>query len=489
MVFNSLQYLLFLPGVWLIHHFLGQRYRWAFLLLASYLFYASLKVPYLLGVIALVTLVSYGFGLGIRRVRPPRQKKFLFWCGVAANLGILIILKYLPFLAQNVTFIFDFLAGPVISHHSPVLVTIGVSFYIFQAISYLNDVYLEIEEPERHFGYFALYLSFFPKLLQGPIERAGNLLPQLKQNYAFSYDNMRFGLWLFAWGLFKKVVLADRFGLYVDTVYDDVHSFQGFSLLLATYAFAFELYFSFSGYTDMALGAARLFNITLASNFNRPYLATSVADFWRRWHITFSRWIFDYVFHPLQMQWRNGKNSGTAAALMVTFLVSGLWHGASWTFVIWGLLHGLAMAGSVFYRPYQRKIHKALKLEKTRLLKFWQILVTFNLVCLSWIFFRANSIADAMYILNNAFNFQGNYEIFLEDGVREFLIKVVVLGVHSAHFAVVLVSSLVLLVFCESGKDHFFHKKFYSRWIIYILLVFLTISFWKSNESFIYFNF
>jgi len=485
MVFNSLEYFLFLPAIWLFHYFLGQRFRWLFLLVASYLFYASLNAPYLLGVITLVTLVTYGFGLWIHKAEGDKRKKQLLWSGIASNTLILVTLKYLPLLTD----FFAFLESPIISHDSVLLVTIGVSFYIFQAISYLNDIYLEIEVPEQHLGYFALYLAFFPKLLQGPIERAGNLLPQLKQKYEFNYDNMRFGLLLFTWGLFKKVVLADRLGLYVDTVYDDVHSYQGLSLILATYAFAFELYFSFSGYTDMALGTARLFNINLTNNFNKPYFSTSVAQFWRRWHITFSRWIFDYIFNPLQMQWRNGKNWGTAAALMVTFFVSGLWHGASWTFVAWGLLHGLYLACSVFYRPYQKIIHKALKLEKTKLLKFWQIFVTFNLVCFSWIFFRANSTSDAVYIVKNAFNILGNYKIFVEEGAREFIIKVMVLGVHSAHFAVVFTSALIVLFLNGNRIYGISEKKYYARWSMYILIVFLTISFWKSNESFIYFNF
>jgi len=488
MAFNSLEYFLFLPVVWLIHHLLGQRFRWIFLLIASYVFYASLKVPYLVEVIAFVTLSTYGFGLWIHR-SGGRQKQCLFWGGVITNILILIALKYLPFLTENLTILFDILKGPVISYHAPLLITIGASFYIFQAISYLNDIYLEIEEPERHLGYFSLYLAFFPKLLQGPIERAGALLPQLKQKYAFNYDNMRYGMLLFTWGLFKKVVLADRLGLYVDTVYDDVHAYQGLPLILATYAFAFEIYFSFSGYTDMALGTARLFNINLTNNFDKPYLATSVADFWRRWHITFSRWIFDYIFKPLQMQWRNAKNWGTAAALMVTFLVSGIWHGASWTFVVWGLLHGLYMCCSVFYRPFQKKIHKALKLEKTKVLNAWQVFVTFNLVCFAWIFFRANNASDAVYIVKNAFNVLGNYKIFLEDGAREFIIKTIVLGVHSAHFAVVFAASLVVLFLNRNITDKIGDNYFYKRWAIYIFIVFLTISLWKSNEGFIYFNF
>ena len=404
MVFNSLEYFLFLPVIWWIHYFLGQRFRWLLLLIASYLFYAFLKVPYLLGVITLVTVTSYSFGLWLHKAKEERKKKRILWAGIATNILILVVLKYVPFLTENLNALLSFFPSPISAHHAPLFVAFGVSYYIFQAISYLSDIYLENEEPESHFGYFALYLAFFPKLLQGPIERVGDLLPQLKEKYEFNYDNMRYGLLLFTWGLFKKVVLADRLGLYVDTVYDDVYSYQGLPLILATYAYAFQIYFDFSGYTDMALGTARLFNVNLTNNFNSPYLATSIADFWRRWHITFSRWILDYIFKPLQMQWRNWKNWGTAAALIITFFVSGVWHGASWGFVLWGLLHGIYMACSIFYRPFQKKIHKAFKLEKTKKLKALQVFVTFNLVALAWIFFRAKNLNEAYYILSNLFN-------------------------------------------------------------------------------------
>lgn len=394
MFFNSFEYLLFLPVVWLVHLLLGQRLRWLFLLAASLVFYASLKIPYLLGVIVLVTVATYGFGRWIHTAKLPAAKRRLLWGGIAANVLILVAMKYVPFLAENLAALLSLFGSPTQLPHIQLLVAVGVSYYVFQAISYLCDIYLEIAEPEQHFGYFALYLAFFPKLLQGPIERAGDLLPQLKAKYAFDYENMRFGLLLFTWGLFKKVVLADRLGLYVDAVYADVAVYHGLPLLAATYAYAFQIYFDFSGYTDMALGTARLFNIRLTDNFNRPYLATSVADFWRRWHITFSRWILDYIFKPLQMSWRNGKEWGTAAALVVTFLVSGLWHGANWGFIVWGLLHGSYMACSVFWRPYQKKLHKTLKLDKTRWLKIWQVLATFHLVCFAWVFFRLDSLAE-----------------------------------------------------------------------------------------------
>ena len=296
---------------------------------------------------------------------------------------------------------------------------IGVSYFVFQAISYLIDVYWRLQEPERHPGIFALYLSFFPKLLQGPIERAGDLLPQLRVPFRFDPDNFRVGLFTFAWGLFKKAVIADRLALYVNSAYGDLPGHAGLPLLIATYLYALQIYYDFSGYTDMALGSARMFNIRLTQNFRTPYLAVSVADFWRRWHISFSRWILDYLFRPLQMHWRNLRQAGTVAALIVTFLLSGLWHGASWCFVIWGGLHGLYLASSVAYKPLKKKFSKRFNLGKSRWYGLWQIVVTFHLVCLAWIFFRSPTVGDAWYVLTHLLGNGGKPErTFCCPGVR-----------------------------------------------------------------------
>jgi len=483
--FNSFEYFLFLPIVWLVHLFLGDKVRWLALLIASLVFYASLKVPYLLGVVVLVTVTTYIFGLWMGKAKCPSRKKWLLCGGISANLLILIGLKYLPFLTENLNLLLGFFSSPFNIHQAKVLVTIGASYYIFQAVSYLIDIYLEIEEPETQFGFFALYMAFFPKLLQGPIERTRDLLPQFKLKYEFNYDNMRLGLLLFAWGLFKKVVLADRLGVYVDTMYDDVHSYQGLPLVLATYAYGFQIYFDFSGYTDMALGTARLFNINLTQNFNSPYLATSVADFWRRWHITFSRWILDYIFKPLQMQWRKWKNWGTAVALLVTFLVSGVWHGASWAFIVWGVLHGLYMACSVFYRPYQKKVHKVLRLEKTRLLKAWQVFVTFNLVTFAWIFFRATKIEDAFYVIKNLWT-------GLKQLPNSAAIDAALMPTHNLANvkALFLAFGIYGTVFLFKDRIAIFNKPLWFRWSCYVfLLLWLTLLSETAQYGFVYYEF
>ena len=393
MTFTSFSYFLFLPMVYLVFYFVNDRYRWLLLLISSYGFYSTFKAPQLILALVLVTVVSYVCAVLLGRTIDEKQRKYLFLFGVIVCVLLLIGVKLAPRFAS-------LLGAGVNSTSNNLLLSLGISYFSFQAISYMADVYLEILEPESHFGYHALALAFFPKLLQGPIERAGDLLPQLKKPYPFDYDSMRSGMLLFTWGLFKKVVIADRLALYADQVFNNVHDYKGLPLIIGTYAYALQIYFDFSGYTDMARGTARLFGINLTENFNRPYLATSIADFWRRWHISFSRWILDYIFKPLQMSWRGWGQAGTALALLVTFLISGLWHGFSRGFVIWGLLHGFYLAASTFYRPYQKRLHKWLRVDKSRWLKWWQVLVTFNLVSFAWIIFRSGS-QNGWYVVEN----------------------------------------------------------------------------------------
>ena len=404
MTFTSLSFILYLPTVLLCYAILSSRLRWLLLLAASYFFYACLDAPHLLVVLAAVTAVSYVSGMSIHIAKSSTGKKFWLWAGIIANLSILIWLKYIPFLVEILHHLVAFLFPNFKTTQVNQLATIGASYFVFQAISYLIDIYLGILEPERHPGYFALSLGFFPKLLQGPIERGGRLMPQLRGLTQISSKNLQAGAHLFLWGMFKKYVVADRLATFVDPVYNNPNAYYGLSLIAATYLFALQIYFDFSGYTDMALGTARCFGIRLTQNFNAPYLAASTADFWRRWHISFSSWILDYIFKPLQMQWRDWPRWGTPLALMLTFLVSGLWHGAGWCFVAWGLLHGVYLGTAALFRESRRKLYKSLgtRLEKNPFVKAWRTAVTFNLICLSWVFFRCANIHDALYIAWNA---------------------------------------------------------------------------------------
>jgi len=470
MPFNTLSYFLFLPVVFLLHYFTPDRFRWLVLLVASFLFYAALKAPHLIAVLILVTTITYFTGIWIDRNENTRTKRYLLWGGISVNVLTLVILKYLPFITQNLNILLNLISLGTAHPVSKIIIAIGASYFIFQAISYLIDVYLEVEKAECHFGHFALYLSFFPKLLQGPIERGGELLPQFKMPYVFNYANLRSGALLFMLGLFKKLVIADRLAIFVDAVYKDVHVYSGLSLLLATYAFAFQIYMDFSGYTDMALGSARLFNINLTQNFNSPYLATSIADFWRRWHITFSRWILDYIFRPLQMQWRNWKSLGTATALLVTFIISGIWHGASWGFVIWGGLHGLYMACSIFYKPYQKKLHNALGVEKSKILKVWQVFITFNLVSFAWIFFRANTISDAYYVIKYSL-----WPIIFSFEDISLIIKMPTVDYSQYDYLILLISTSILLSYNYIYNLKLSKYPLVIRWLMYYVIIYFIL--------------
>jgi len=401
MSFTSPAFFLFITAVLLVYAFFSRRRRWIVLLVASLAFYASLQAPYLLVALAAVTLVSYLAGRWMGRAAPEQRRPYLV-AGSLLNLAILLIFRYLGELIQ--LFSGARPAAGAAPADMPVLISVGVSFYAFQGISYLADIYLETIEPEPHLGHFALFMAFFPKILQGPIERGGDLLPQLTGDLTFAESSASAGLRRFGWGLFKKLVVADRLALLVNPVFGSVHSYTGLSLILAVYLYAFELYFDFSGYTDMALGLAGLFNIRLVENFNQPYLARSIAEFWRRWHMSFSHWILDYIFKPLQITWRRWGSWGVTAALLVAFLASGLWHGISWGFVTWGLLYGIYMAVEWVYAPWRKKLYRRLHLEKSWLVKVWQVFLTFNLVCFAWIFFRANSFSDGLYMAGSLFS-------------------------------------------------------------------------------------
>lgn len=483
MNFNSIEFLLFVPGLFLCLYFTAQRFRWVMLLGASFYFYLTLKHLYLLVALLVVSAVTYLCGILLDRCQSGGWKRVLFWSGIIANLSVLVGMKYLPFLERNLNALLGRFSTHLAVPEGRVLVSIGVSYFVFQALSYLIDIHLYGEKPERHAGYFALYLAFFPKLLQGPIERGRDLLPQLREAGRFDHDEFQAGLLQFGWGMFKKAVVADRLAIYVNAVYGDVHSYSGLSLLFATYLYAFQLYYDFSGYTDMALGIGRMFNVRLTQNFNAPYLASSVADFWRRWHISFSRWILDYLFAPLHMQLRYWKKWGTAIALFVAFLSSGIWHGASWGFVIWGALHGLYLACSVLYKPLQKKIYQRLGLEKSLAQKVWQIAVTFHLVCFAWIFFRANSIADALYVVSHLFaGVSGFGKVLLAHGGTDLAIAAVS----------ILVIWLVALVKERTrlGADFFQAAPLPLRWSAYFGLVAGILLFnMDSNAGFIYFNF
>ena len=479
MNFNSRRYFLFLLFVFILFQWVPARARWLVLLLSSVAFYLALGAPHLVVVLLAVTTLTYAAGLGLARCRNEKTKRAILWVAIGANILIWVLSRCAPSLLEYFHLPVD----------SDMFTTIGVSYFCSQAISYVIDVFLGTAAVEAHFGYFALYMAFFPKLLQGPIERAGDMLPQFHKRYEFNYDDARKGLVLFTWGLFKKVVVANNLAPFVDVVYKDAHSFQGISLICATYLFALQIYFDFSGYTDMAMGSAQLFGIRLTANFNSPYGARSIADFWRRWHISFSRWLSDYIFKPLQFEFRRAGTLGTVAALLITFLGSGLWHGLNVNFVVWGLLHGFFLSTAIVCGPIIARWHKRLGWESSWALAGWQRFATFNLVCFAWIFFRAESFADACYLVAHLFDGFGTLSADFKS--MDFISRAILMGQDWRSFWLILGSvSIVTLVEWKRRAMDLFAWPVWMRWGVYYSLVITILAFGVFDASpFLYFKF
>jgi D-alanyl-lipoteichoic acid acyltransferase DltB (MBOAT superfamily) len=384
MLFNSVIFLVFFCVVVATHFALPARKRWVALLASSYFFYMWWRPEYAL-LIVTSTLIDYFVALRIGATEDERHRRWLLWVSLAANLGLLISFKYFNFLGRSLRDVLGFFGSNVEVPVLDVLLPIGISFYTFQTLSYTIDVWRRKTEPERHLGRFALYVAFWPQLVAGPIERSTRLLPQLTRRMDFDYDRVRSGLVRMAWGFFKKLVVADRLAPFVDEAYGNAGAYGGGVTVMATVCFALQIYCDFSGYSDIAIGAARVLGIDLMENFRSPYFARSVGEFWQRWHISLSTWFRDYVYIPL-----GGNRRGGAVwfrNLLITFLVSGLWHGASWTFAVWGLLHGgyVALEAFLGWRGAPR----------TRWGGALRWAVTMAAVLFAWIFFRARTFEDA----------------------------------------------------------------------------------------------
>lgn len=401
MLFNSLHFLVFFPTVTLLYFLVPEAVSWLVLLAASYYFYTSWN-GWVIILLFISTVIDYTAGICIADTHELYKKKWYLALSLCSNLALLALFKYANFFLQSAQNVSDVFGIHTQIPYLNVLLPVGISFYTFQTMSYTIDVYREQLTPERNFGKFALFVTFFPQLVAGPIERAGNLLAQFAHRAPFTYENAVIGLRTFLGGMLLKVVVADNLAAYVDAVYNNVHEFYGWPLLFATYLFAFQIFCDFAGYSYMAIGCARVLGFELMENFRQPYLATSIADFWRRWHISLSTWFRDYLYIPL------GGNRVSHARwltnVMLTFLISGLWHGASWTFVIWGGLNGLYQLVG-FYVP--ESLSNVLP-------RFFKIGCTFVAVCFAWIFFRANSCADAWYIVTHMFaGLQSKHTLYL----------------------------------------------------------------------------
>ena len=353
-------------------------------------------IPKYILILAVTITVDYFAGLGLEKYEG-RAKRWVLMASIVTNIGMLAFFKYFNFANENLAGLAKVIGWNYPLHSLAIILPIGLSFHTFQSLSYTIEVYRGRQKAERHFGYLALYVMYYPQLVAGPIERPQNILHQLHTEQHFEYRRVTDGLKWMAWGMFKKVVIADRMVLFVNPVYNDPTQHTGPALVFATLAFAIQIYCDFSGYSDIALGSAQVMGVRLMKNFDHPYFARSISEFWRRWHISLSTWFRDYLYIPL------GGNRVTkprwAFNLFITFLISGLWHGADWTYVIWGALHGTYLVLSILTEPFWNRLSALTRLDRAPRLKFTlACLTTFALVTFAWIFFRAASLADALYI-------------------------------------------------------------------------------------------
>lgn len=481
----SLTFIIFLIGAVVIHYSLPHRFRWMFLLAVSYGFYLAWKPVYGIFLFC-TTAIVYGSALAMEGRREAMRRALLI-ASLVTNLGILFVFKYFNFFSGNVNSLFELVGWSKALPTLDILLPVGISFYTFQALGYSIDVYRGTRPAERHLGMFALFVSFFPLILSGPIERSTTLLPQFRTEVKPDYQRMTDGMKLMAWGFFQKLVIADRLAEYVGLVYGAPQNpyFTGLPLLTATYFFVFQVYCDFAGYTDIAIGAARLMGYDVMPNFRRPYFARSIGDLWRRWHISLISWFRDYLYIPLGgnrvAPWRYYLN------IVIVFTMSGLWHGSQWTYVIWGAMNGVLIGLSrLTERPrtaVRMVVHGALSRISPRFadrsIAFWQWFVTFHLFCLGAVFFRAQNISDALYILTH---FPGtNFKTILLtfEWVKFSLLVLLIIVLNVVH------------IMQERGSsfDTLRQRPWMLRWALYIVLCVSILLLRSQGRQFIYFQY
>lgn len=502
MNFNSLQFLIFFPVVTLLYFLIPQRVRWVWLLITSYYFYMGWNPRYAV-LIATSTVITFISGLLIDRenhradqTHAVRNKKLWVALSFVLNLAILFFFKYWGFFTKNVIAIGGLFDITIQMPTFDVLLPVGISFYTFQALSYTMDVYRGEIYAERNLFKYALFVSFFPQLVAGPIERSENLLVQVNQPHEFDADRARDGLLLMLWGFFQKVVIADRIATLINHVYGNWTEVAGISIVLATVLFAVQIYCDFGGYSSIAIGAAQVMGFTLMENFKQPYLATSCADFWRRWHISLSSWFRDYLYIPLggnrKGKWRKYFNN------LVTFLVSGLWHGAQWSYVAWGGLNGLYQVIGDILKPARTKVLDALHVNREwKIWKALRILLTFCLIDFAWLFFRAPSFLTGVAMIRRTLT--NLYPDALFTVGADGSLGLYTLGLDVAEFWLAIVAILILAVVDilkekRPLRPYITRLPVVPRWIFYFVSVYVILIFGAYGpgfdaSAFIYFQF
>ena len=491
MLFNSYSFMIFFPIVLAIYFVIPKKARYMWLLLASYYFYMGWNVKYA-ALIAFSTIITYVCGHLLGKTQ---HKKWVIGGCIGINLAILFFFKYFDFFMGSVNQVLAKVGVSPLQTGFDIILPVGISFYTFQALGYIIDVYRGDIEPEKNFFRYALFVSFFPQLVAGPIERSKNLLKQVdhvEEIRLWNYKRIADGLTLMLWGYFLKMVIADRVAILVDTVYNQYWMYGSIEIILATFLFGIQIYCDFASYSQIAIGAAKVMGFELMENFNAPYLANSVKDFWRRWHISLSSWFKDYLYIPL------GGNRCSRIKkyrnLMITFLVSGLWHGANWTFVIWGGLHGIYQIIGDVLRPVKEKLNQKLAVKTESFsYKFGQIAITYILVSFTWLFFRAESVTAAFDMIRSMFVKFNPWVLFDQ--------SLYTLGLNVTEVHILLVAVVILILvdgvrfFKAQTIEKFLNEQcLYFRWGIIFFLIFYIFIFGSygigySAQQFIYFQF
>lgn len=474
MLFNSLHYLFFLPIVLLLYFVLPHRYRWVLLLIASSYFYMVLVPEYILVLYAII-IIDYFVGLLLERTEG-RTKRSILIVSILVNIGILCAFKYTNFFVENIEDFFAFIGISLNIGRLSWILPIGLSFHTFQSLSYTFDVYAGRVKAEKHLGIYAVYVLFFPQMVAGPIERPDNLLPQLHAPQRFNAEKASTGLRLILRGLLRKVLVADNLAVLVDVVYSAPNNYSGTELMFVTWLFAIQIYCDFAGYTDMARGSAKLLGISLIENFNYPYFAKNISEFWHRWHMSLSTWFRDYVYYPL-----GGSKVGTYLTVrnvLIVFGLSGLWHGANWTYVVWGLAHGFLLS---MYQLKQKYFPSRNLQPRNLVSEIFSWFITFQLVSLTWVFFRAKNIEDAYLVFVKIITIPGS--LFASSSSWT-------LPVEQSLFCVGL-SFLVIIFDLAAIKDvRFRNAPVMVRWASYVAAIVLIVLVGQLDQrQFIYFQF
>ena len=496
----SLEFLFFLAAVFITYYSVARRHQWQFLLAASFVFYTLNNRWEFLLLLAGVTGVNFFIGILIQNASHKFIQRLYLWINIGLNTFILLVFKYNHLLGN----LFRSYRSDADKINISLLVPLGISYFTFKALSYGVDIYRAKIKCERNLGKFALFMSFFPEISAGPIDRARDFLPQTDPPKVLIEANYISGMQLMLWGYFKKIVIANNLAVYVNPIYSSPKDYSGIALVIATYFLAFQIYADFSGYTDIVRGTGRLFGYSIPENFNSPYLSRSISEFWTRWHITLSTWLRDYLFLPLSFFFsRRIKTSSICflnsniviylSSALITFIIAGIWHGSAWTFIVWGFLHGLFLSLSNATKPIRKIMRKKFPLYQSypKLVAFGQMVFCFHLVAFSWIFFRAHSISDAMYIIRN---FAPKN---IASSMRELFNPIGQLGLEGSKYGFFIsILAIIFLILIEirqrSGEipEFFISKKRLIRWTVYYILFLSIFLFGEfSMKEFIYIQF